>query len=264
MLRDVGSLNGIARGRERGAAFEVRADDVFHLGRTLLRFRSSEDPVSETIRTGSALLERIEARPLATLLWLPLVVGLAIAVRYRSTFEPVEWLDLWRSSLTTALVLGAWAGGWAFVSRLLSQRAHLAAHWSIACAATLAAQAIDAASEWGQFLVPSMLGVKLWELALLLILASLMLHAHLSAAGAFVRAGRRALTALAVSLAVLGVFQTDDLIDGPDFVSVLPYWSRLEPLDPKWLGPESTDDFFAGADALRTDVDELAKKPPKK
>lgn len=261
VLRDLGSTNGIARGRERGAAFDVRGDDVFHLGRTQLRFRSSEDPVPDAIPAGSALLERIEARPLLTLLLLPVLVGIAIAVRYRSSYEPVEWPDLWRAALTLALGLAAWAGLWAFVSRLLSQRTHMAAHWTIACVAALGVQAIEAGSDWGEFLVSSLVGVKLWEFAMLLILASLALHAHLSAAGAFLHAGRRALAAVAVSFAVLGLFQTDDLIDDSDFVSVLPYWSRLEPLDPRWLAPVSTDAFFSDADALRADVDELAKKP---
>jgi hypothetical protein len=261
VLRDLGSTNGIARGRERLASYEVRGDDVFHLGRTLLRVRSSADPVPEAIPAESALLERIEARPGLTLLLLPLVVGIAIAARYRSTYQPVEWLELWRAALTIALVLGSWAGVWAFVSRLLSQRAHLAAHWTIACAAALVGELISAGSEWAQFLVPSLLGVRLGEFALQLILASLALHAHLSAAGAFADASRRGLAAIAVSVAVLGLFQSDDLVDGSDFVTVLPYWSRLEPLDPSWLGPESTEVFFSAADALRADVDELATRP---
>jgi hypothetical protein len=261
VLRDLGSLNGTTRARERRSAFDVERDDVFHLGRTLLRFRSAEDAVPEAIPTGSALLERIEARPGLTLLGLPVVIGISLAAGYRSTYEPVEWVDLWRSALTLALGLAAWAGAWALLSRLLSQRAHMAAHWAIACAAVLGSQVIDAASEWGQFLIPSMLGVRLSEFTLLLILASLALHGHLSAAGVLAHTGRRALTAVAVSLAVLGLVQTDDLFAGNDFVSELPYWSRLEPIDPRWLGPESTEAFFTDADALRADVDELAKKP---
>jgi hypothetical protein len=263
VLRDLGSLNGISLARERRAAFDVQRDDVFHLGRTLLRFRNLEDSVPEAVPAGSALLERIEARPGLTLLGVPLLIGIALWIGYRSTYEPVEWVVLWRSALSVALGLGAWAGVWALLSRLLSQRAHMAAHWTIACAGWLGFQVVTTAEDWAEFLVPSMLGVRLATFALQLILASLALHAHLSAAAVLAHAGRRALAAVAVSLAVLGLVQTDDLFADDDFVSELPYWSRLEPIDPRWLGPESTDAFFSDAGALRADVDELAKKPAK-
>ena len=60
VLRDLGSLNGIVGGgtRQRRPAFEVHGDDVFHLGRALLRFRGSDHAVPGAIpHTGGALLE---------------------------------------------------------------------------------------------------------------------------------------------------------------------------------------------------------------
>ena len=191
------------------------------------------------------------------------MIGVTIASRYRASYDEVEWLELWRAALAVVLVLAAWAGTWGFVSRLLSQRAHLAAHWTIACLAELAAEAIGAGMEWFEFLVPSINGADLLQFGLTLCVAIAGLHAHLSAAGAFAQPRRRLLAAAAVSVAGLGFMQLSDLSHRSDFVSDLPYWSQLKPIDPSWVPSESVDDFFAGAEALRSDVDELAARPPR-
>jgi hypothetical protein len=264
VLLDLDSTNGILRAkrRERGERFEVNGEDVFQLGRTLLRFRSADHAVPEAIHFRLNVIDRIERHAAWTWLAIPVVMLAILVDGYRSTYDEVEWLDLWRSALSILLGVAAWAGAWALVSRILSQRAHLAAHWTIGCALALGLQAIDACVDWLQFLVPSLVGVEVFELALQLTLASVGLHAHLSAAGVLARSRHRALAAGAVSVAVLGLVQLNELAERPDFVSVLPYWSRLEPLDPRWLAPESADAFFARADELRVQVDELATEPP--
>ena len=51
---------------------------------------------------------------------------------------------------------------------------------------------------------------------------------------------------------------TDRASDGEDWTSTLPYWSRLQPVDPMWLARETPDAYFAGVRELAEELDALA------
>jgi hypothetical protein len=63
-----------------------------------------------------------------------------------------------------------------------------------------------------------------------------------------------------ISIAILGSLQLDEFANRPDWTSVLPYWSRLKPVDSRWLPLKSTDGFFTASAALRAEVDRLASE----
>ena len=46
----------------------------------------------------------------------------------------------------------------------------------------------------------------------------------------------------------------------PDWVSVLPYWSRLEPVPVAWLPRDGVDAFFEKAMAIGPELDQLARE----
>jgi hypothetical protein len=257
VLRDLGSLNGLLRlpGRAREPRLEVAPDLSVQLGRSVLRFRDARLPVPEALRLRRrpAWLEWALTHGAAGVLWAALLVGVLLLDVLRSSTGEIDWVEQATTAGGTVLVAALWAGGWALVGRLLGQHARFVAHFAIAVVVLLAGIVQQRLFELGQFLFEPIDPVRIADDVGDGVLLAAAVFAHLSVLRA-VRVARRAAVAGALGLALLALELGMQYSEPTDWVAVLPYWSRLEPVPPDLLPVEPADAFFAEAKGLEAEL----------
>jgi hypothetical protein len=256
-LRDAGAAHAGVM------ALPVAGELVVQAGRTRIRVRDRDFPVRPTLPL---------VRRMAFVEWLFEHWSAPIAVFALLMLVGMVWVQqaTWRESglasrfnpiFLATLGIAAWCGGWALVTRFLRQRARFPAHVAVAGMLVLASQLSDELFQVVRFVVASITAVQWAELTVTALFAALLLYGHLRVAGV----GRRRTRGLAAFLGgalVFGFQALSQTEDQPDWVSDLPYWSRLEPLPVSWLPQETPDDFFARTEALDAELEELAAKKP--
>jgi hypothetical protein len=246
---------------ERAAMLSAAGELLLPVGRTRLRLRDRDFAVAPA-------LPLVQRRPF--LEWLfehwssPIAVFalqalLALVWIHQSSWRKTNLAEPLTTVLFTLLAVGAWSGGWALVTRFLRQRGRFPAHVAVAGLVMIASQLVDEAIQVGRFVIESIAVIQWTDLLTTAALAALLLYGHLRVAG--VGSGRtRALIGLMGGALLLGI-QTLQMQEAqPDWVSDLPYWSRLEPLPVSWLPRESVDEFFAHTQGMDQDLEELAQE----
>lgn len=262
-LRDAGSRNGLqAEGsRRRVDRVALDGDVSVRLGRTLLRLRAPDFRVPEALpivprsALGDWALEHWSAAIVVPVLALSVLVLDA----YRKATAPFEPTDALATVSGESLVFGAWVGAWALLNRLLRQRSRFVAHASVAFGVSILFTLCGWGFEWLRFLLDPVEPLRLAKLATDAAFWSLVLLGHLTVMGVARRRLRGALVG-AFLAALLSVQLLDHYTNGVDWVVTLPYWSRLEPVDPSWLPVESPDAFFEGARELEPELEALARE----
>jgi len=260
-LRDAGSRNGIVRDGSRRAERSLPIADELgvRVGRTHLRLRTPAFAVGApvTILERSAimewLLEHWSAAVVLPVLW----VGLFSYDSLRATTIEFDWLENFTSAAWGLLALSAWIGTWALFNRLLRHRTRFIAHSTIAFVGAAITTTTKWGFEWLHFFIEAIDPVEIASLALSTLTGAAVLFAHLSVMAVGSRKLR--LGFIGVGFATLFGLQTlDRSNEAENWASTLPYWSRLEPVDPRWLPLESPDAYFAGVQNLAEELDELA------
>lgn len=257
-LVDLGSRNGVFL---LGPTRAVRSTPLesgmrVRLGRSELRFRSADHPVEPTLPLAPTPrpVEWLTSRWSAGLLLLAVLFLTLVVRQYRSSYHEFEWLGAASENALALLVVALWAGGWALATRFLVGRARFLAHWAVACVAVLATLAWEDALTTARFLFAGIEPVEVTEFGGEFVIAVLLLFGHLGVARVL-QPLRRALVSVFVCLAVMVPMKLADLANQPDWVSTLPYWSRLEPIPPSWLRTRSLDEYFGEAAVMRYDLD---------
>ena len=262
-LRDAGSTNGIAVGRERAprASVVLEGECQVTLGRTRLRFRDAEAPVPdaiEIVRHSAPVHWLLEHWSAALVVPGAYLLALLFLARRASVgeFEPLAAAS---ATASDQLLLAAWTGAWALVNRLLRQRTRFVAHASTVFLFSTGVLLADIVLEWMRFFFAGIEPLQLLEIAVgsLLLLGALV--AHLTIMGV-ARTALRVAAAGLVAAAIAGVDLLDHYSNGYNWTVTLPYWSRLEPAPLSWLDPEPADAWFAGLDALPPALDALAEE----
>lgn len=263
VLRDAGSRNGIFADGARNPVTQVELDgDVtVELGRTLLRLRAPDFPVPEAIAIArhSPLAEWLLEHWSAVLVLPALYVAVLIFDQYRTSTMPFEPTEALSSTAWSLLAYGVWIGGWALLNRLLRHRTRFVAHATVAFAASFAYTLTQWVFEVLRFLVPSIEPLRLADQFATTAIWSLVLLGHLTVMGVARRRLRLGIVAVGFC-AILGLQLLDRYNEDLDWVTTLPYWSRLEPVDPAWLPVESPDTFFAGVPELGKELEVLAQE----
>jgi len=263
VAEDLDSVNGLfdAVTRQRVQRLRLRSGSQIRLGHSVLRFCAVDHAVEATTPEvpSRRVVEWLGAHWSAALIMLGLVFGLSLLQDYQETYREIVVLTLISDSLTVVLMLAGWSGAWALVTRLLQHQARFVTHWVVAGGFLLASSASGWIASYARFYCSAIGPVDAAELLVGVGFGGLALFGHLSAAAVLQR-GRRAVAAALISFAVLGSLQLDEFANRPDWTSVLPYWSRLKPVDPRWLPVNSMDGFFADTTALRAEVDRLAEE----
>lgn len=262
LARDLGSTNGVFEVDPARRVSEARGEHelVLRIGRTTLRLRDESCPVKparpEALR--GPLRRWLGSHWTAVPALAALVVTLRVLQSHASSPAELGAAAVAGGEIFVLLAMALWTGGWALLGRLLSHQARFVAHWSVTCAAVLLGLVHTEATRLLEFLVapvtPVQLASSVGESAIL----GVALFAHLSLLGA----GHPALRGLATGTLALAMLVISALEDrsAQDWVVTLPYWSTLQPLDPRWLPRQSPEEFFAGARALQADLDALARE----
>lgn len=261
MAEDLGSANGVFDA-DSGARIErVRLDSrpQLRLGRTLIRFRDAEDVIEPTVVESrhAPIVQWATDHWSAALLMLAVLLGARVLESVLGSYREISQFEVIGDAAVALLAVAGWAGAWALVSRLLGHPTRLVAHWMTVSGCSLAAIVLAWALNHARFRMASINAVEALEFSGEVALLALLLFGNLTAASVL-RKRRRQFTAALVALSVLGAVELRNFAERPDFVSMLPYWSQLEPTNPAWLPVRSVDQFFSSAASLQGEVDELA------
>ena len=282
---DLGTVNGLyANGERAGASAPVDVGTEVRIGRTLLRFRDSDEVVPPALvddqapTSSRAPVEPVRAAPVAdgapageerraarllTTRGRLVVVGATLAA-----IAINSWLgDTSRSPagsvlgivLTAGAMLSAWAVTWAAASRRADRRFHFLGHLAVVCAVFLAAIAAVEVNEWLTFLFPGAGVVAVLYVAAFLLLAAAIVAGHLGVSGALPRRQRWRIGFM-VSGAILALTVFAVLVKDETFSDVPKFEGGLKPLSSAVIPARSVDDFGAAMAKAKRKADDDAKK----
>src|SRR5688572_23596841 len=270
-IADLGSVNGLSADGTRVDAVPVQVGTEVRIGRTLLRFRDTEEAVAPALvedRVPSArttlvtpgiapapiaeeeaptTARRLVAAVVETTRGRLVVVGVMLA-----SFAVSAWLgDTTRSpsgSVFAAIVAllafaSLWATAWAAATRRVDRRFHFLGHLAVVSAVLLGALVTAEITEWLTFLFPDAPAVYL------------LVAGHLGVSGTLPpalrwRAGAMVSGAI-VALVILATIAMDDTFsDTPEFAST------LKPLSPASIPAGSVDDFGSAIRKAQSEADD--------
>ena len=263
VLRDAGSRNGlhVEGSRDRVSAVPLSRDVTVVLGRTPLRLRSADFAVPEAVpivqRAPLAewMFEHWSAAVVIPAIWM----GLLLFDHYRTSTNPFEPTQAFSDTAWSLLAYGVWIGGFSLCNRLLRHRTRFVAHSTVAFVGSCIYTVVQWSFEWLRFLIPTIDPLRLADQFATTAIWSLVLLGHLTVMGVAQRRVRVGIVGVGFC-AILGLQVLDHYNQDMDWVTTLPYWSRLEPVDADWLPAESPDAFFAAIPDLGVELDELARK----
>lgn len=178
---------------------------------------------------------------------------------HQSTWRETNLADPLTTVLFGILGVAAWCGGWALVTRFLRGRGRFPAHVAVAGLLLIASQLVDEAIQVLRFVVAHIEVIQWTDVIGTAALVVLLLYGHLRVAAVGSRRVRAGV-ALAGGALVLGLQALQQSQSQPDWVSDLPYWSRLEPVPVAWLSRHTPEQFFARTERIDAELEELAKQ----
>ena len=258
LIEDLGSVNGLIADHARlSGRVPLRPGAEVRVGRTMLRFRDSDEAVSP------ALIDAVMAAPLPAPIVEPAVplgrrarVREALARSARTTggrllavgtaafaIALYRWLgsserssvsDSLYAALAFAAMIAVWAGIWAVASRVSVQRFHFVAHMAVAAVVTLGGLAWTMVAEWLSFFFPDASLADVLSVGIGLLTLAALVAGHLSLATGFsrTRQWRTGFVVAGVALLIGGLAaltEEDAFSDVPTFSAV------VKPVGPRWL-----------------------------
>jgi pSer/pThr/pTyr-binding forkhead associated (FHA) protein len=278
-IADLGSVNGLfANGTRADAAVPVRAGTEVRIGRTLLRFRDTEEALPPAlveeqapVRAAPVVGEHARSLPHPAGAWsLETTRGRLIVIgAMLAAFAVNGWLtDSTRSPAGTViglivviLVLASiWAAAWAAATRRVDRRFHFLGHLAVVSATLLGGLVAAELNEWLTFLFPGTPLVVVITAAAYLALVAAHVAGHLGVSGTLPARRRWRAGALVagviVGLVGLSTLADDTFSDSPRLVSA------LKPLAPAWIPAEGVDDFGGAIRKAKNEADDVANKEP--
>lgn len=283
LIEDLGSVNGLIADHARvSGRVPLRPGAEVRVGRTMLRFRDSEEPVSPAIADVSfvlapappavmpavvlpwrARLRATIARSARTTWGRLLVVGVAA-----SSIALYSWLgSSERSSASEALYaalafaasVAIWAGIWAVASRVSVQRFHFVGHMAVASLVTLGGLAWTMAAEWLSFFFPDASLADVLSIGIGLFMLAALVAGHLALASGFSRS-RQWRTGFAVAGAALLIGGLATIAEEDVFTDVPTFSGVVKPVGSEWLPTASVEEFSGVMATLKEQVDDMAKQ----
>lgn len=260
IARDLESVNGLYANNDdkRVASLVLESGSEFRIGHTRMRYRSLDQPLAPTLvdqpnETGFLVSPYFAAG-------MGIVVFVLLCLEaYSNATERLSIAKVVSEPLTTVSTLLVWAGLWSLASRIVVSRLHFFEHVAIASGAIICFVTLSVSAEWLEFLFPVI--PALWFAALFgtgLILAGLVYN-HLRFASVM-RRRSRLWTALAVSVAVVGVSVISDYAGRSKFSNVMEFTGIVKPIDAALVPAISIDRFIENNQTLRSELEALQRK----
>lgn len=260
VCRDRDSVNGLYAGARGGrvASLELDTNGEFRIGHTTLRYRAADHQVAPALLDRQGQVSGWYSPHVAAIAGAAVFVLLCLD-SFLGSVERVTAAKVISEPLMTLSMLLFWAGLWALAGRVVVSRFSFAQHVTIACGAILAFMALGAASEWTEFLLPTVPAMWLAGLAGSGLILAGLVYFHLRFASPMQR-GSRWWTALAVSAASIGLSVILDVAARAKFSTVMEYTGIVKPLDAAWVPAVSIDQFIGSSEKLKNDLTGLAQK----
>jgi hypothetical protein len=257
---DLGSVNGTwVEGRDRVLRAVLRSGSALRIGQTELRFYGPAAAVAATEPAPVAGWTQLQAPRIVY----PLVVAATLAAtfnEYADDIGRVTTSALAGHGLGIGIVLIAYAGVWAFVSRVVARRFNFGAHLALAALASLALFGLGGLTSYVEFVLPDHTVLDLASGALWLAACAIIFGAHLAWASTLSRRRRLAVVGVlsGVVLAFIGIAALGD----EDFAALPRFSAAIKPIGIEAAPTSSVESFVAEGEELRMEVDKLAKKRP--
>ncbi len=262
ILRDAGSQNGLAHADsgQRVASIAVEGDTSVQLGRTALRLRRPDFrvPAAIPIAARTSLTHWMLDHWSAAVVFPLLYMGVLLLDAYRQATGEFDPVGAAAEGAWVLLALGGWVGAWALFNRLLRHRTRFIAHLSLTFAVAILLSVLEWTFFWLRFLLEPIEPLQIADLFSTTATLGLLLFGHLTIMSVAGRSLRLGIVGAGFAI-VFGLQLLDHFDSEYDWVVTLPYWSRLQPLDPSWLPVESPDAFFARIPRIQQELDELAQ-----
>jgi hypothetical protein len=265
VVEDLGSVNGTRAdpGGGRIAHEVVPPDTRLRIGNTMLRVRDAETRVPRamvhSVAGGGA--ESLARTPFALAWWL-LLVPVLLNATFVQSYQRPEALGVAGTGIFLVLLVAAWAGAWALVTRIVAHEWRFLAHVAVTCMYL----AIQLVADFVHGYVALLLG-DTWPGMLLGLLCDLLPYvwlfsAHLALVGTANRRRRIAVAAgVALTIVGLGTFMTH--WTARQFSSVIRFDGTLEPFPSAWLPGAPIDRLVADIPELEREVRRLAAERPR-
>jgi hypothetical protein len=280
LIEDLGSVNGLVADDARvSGRVPVRAGAEIRVGRTILRFRDSDEPVPpalleapaapSTLATVGEMSRSRRARAVVTVTrWAGTTWGRLLAVgAATSAIALYSWMgSSERSSVSEALfaalafaaAIALWAGIWAVASRVSVHRFHFVGHVAVASLVALGGLAWTMAAEWFSFFFPDAGLVDVLSVGIGSFLLTSLVAGHLSLASAMARPRQwRAGFVVAGTALLIGGLAA--LVEEDVFTDVPVFSGVVKPVGSDWLPTATVEEFGDVMATLKEQVDEMAK-----
>ena len=265
VVEDLGSVNGTRAEPGGGRIMRevVPPDTRLRIGNTVLRVRDAETRVPPAMVHSAAGggTERFARTPFALACCLFLVPVL-LAATFVQGYERPEVLGVAGTGIFLMLLVAAWAGAWALVTRIVTHEWRFLAHVAVACVYLGIQLVADAVHVYVAFLLGDT-----WPGTVLEVLCDLLPYvwlfsAHLALVGTASRRRRIAVaTGVALLLVGLGTFMSH--WTARQFSSVIRFDGTLEPFPSAWLPGAPIDRLVADIPELEREVRRLAAERPR-
>ena len=257
-LEDMGTVNGLSRRRhgEREKALTLVAGDDCYIGWTKLRFRSR---LSQVAPARVDLSRQFIYGALQQPAWLFLLISLPFLHLYYITWleqpSEVEWHSLLIAPATVYTVLCLWAMIWAVIGRVLVHRAMFLTHLAIGAVLASLTTIVESLASYMMFVfdVDSITMVVLHSTGFIASALVFYLHLHFASR---MKPGMQVVTAVCISAIIDLVSVYVDVTSRQGFNPVPVYHVTLKPPAYKPSSSMSADEFFAGMDEIRQQLDE--------
>ena len=258
VVEDLGSTNGlfVAGSAERVAAIPLTANVVFRVGHTHLRVATLDQPVAAALPdpwTEPAVPLRRAPR------WLPAAIvaalGLSMLTSYLGSYGETGIAALLADALSLGVMLAAWVGLWAILTRITTQRFAYQQHLMVATAVLLGVELVTLAIAVGDLLETGTAVYAFAEAALYALALAALLFGHLSVA-APMPLGRRLAWSLGIAVVLVGLDEFTDLAAGAPFERSPSFVGAVRPL--AGSAGTSLDAFMSAAAELQRSVDARA------
>lgn len=283
VIDDLGSVNGLIAYHTRlPGRVALRPGMEIRVGRTMLRFRDSDEPVSPALVDAitapappapvvqPAIQLRRRARVRATIArsarttWARLltVAAAAFAIALYSwlgSSERSSASDALAAALRFSALLAVWAGVWAVASRVSVQWFHFVAHMAVAAVVALGGVAWSLAAEWLSFFFPDAGLSDALSVGIGLLMLAGLVAGHLSLASGFSRA-RQWRTGFVVAGVALVIGGLVTLAEDDAFTDVPTFSGVVKPVGSDWLPTATVEEFGRVMETLKEQVDEMAKE----